>query len=321
VEKGGPAARDTTVGSEADTPIKFDISPGSWYKEVMGVDARILIKITNPTSWLNAEELRQLSTRLTTVIGNDVFLLRPDEDRHALTFCIDDYKEYPEEYLEATGNELTDNSPAIFGQDDCDVPYLIAQPNEQFVEVHMFSRYYGEGYERGDWKTLSWVMMWCIFNIPDCEVWYGGDSSGILMEKMTAERMTEMTKFFLTSQGDEYMRHYKTAHKCEFCRCGVLKTGGSARGATIDVSYWSCEGCGSQWLTAKEGTFGPVTVTKYDPYGIDRDLKSAMALFDISHQIQAGSRQMFPFDGTFRQKYTNTTKALPAGTPLIESGE
>jgi hypothetical protein len=274
----------------------------------MGVDAEILLKITDPESWLNSTQLRQLSARLTSVIGPDAFLLQPDQNRHALSFCSDDYAKYPDEYEEITGIPYTADAPAIFGQDSNEEPFLIAKPNEQFIEVHLFSRYYGEGYERGDWKTISWVMMWCIFNVPNCEVWYGGDSSGITMEQMTSERMAEMTRHFLTSNGGEYMRHYKTAHKCEFCDCGVLNLGGSGYSAAIAVKFWQCESCDSQWVTRHESQFGPVTVTKYDKYGTDRDLKDGLASFGISSQISDGTRTMYPFDGTFRQKYPHATE-------------
>ena len=70
---------------------------------------------------------------------------------------------------EATGKPYNPTGPAIFGQDSAENPYIIAKPNEQFLEVHVWSRYYGEDYARGDWKTLSFILMWCVFNIPDDE--------------------------------------------------------------------------------------------------------------------------------------------------------
>ena len=289
----------------------------------MGVDARILIKIVKPESWLNPTSLRQLSTRLTTVLGHELFFLNPDENRHALSFVLDDYRKWAEDYPEDYPN--FNPNIAVWSQDGDDI---VAEPNEQFVEVHLFSRYYGEGYERGDWKTLSWVMLWCIFNIPDCEVWYGGDSSGICAEHMTSRRMTKMTKFYLTSNGDEYMRHYKTPHTCEFCGCGVLNLGGSGRGAAKDVKFWSCEGCGSQWVTEHQSQYGPVTVTKYDDRGADYGLKGGMASFEISNQISADTRMMYPFDGTFRIKYPyvasaviESLKELPAPAKLLTAGD
>jgi hypothetical protein len=284
----------------------------------MGVDARILIKITEPSSWLSRAQLRQLSAKLTSVIGSEHFFLRPEDDRHALSFTIDDNARYPDEYEEIYGRPFDPNGPAVFSQDGDEI---VAKPNEQFIEVHVWSRYYGEDYARGDWKTLSWVMLWCVYNIPNCEVWYGGDSSGICAEQMTPGRMQEMTKYFLTSGNDEYWMNAKHADfKCEFCGCGVVNSGG---GQTC--GFYHCDSCGSQWVTTGNHTmtrrFGPVNiegmlVTKYDPYGTDRDLKQAMACFEISNQIQSGKRQMFPFDGTFRQKYPHVTETQPAiGAP------
>ena len=108
------------------------------------------------------------------MIGHENFFLDPEKNRHAISLCIDDYARYPDEYEEATGKPYDPAGPAIFGQDSAENPYIIAKPNEQFIEVHVWSRYYGEDYARGDWKTLSFILMWCVFNIPECEVWYGG---------------------------------------------------------------------------------------------------------------------------------------------------
>lgn len=285
----------------------------------MGVDARILIKITNPKSHLDAKQLRQLSAQLSNVIGHEHFFLRPEDNRHAISFVIDNNGEYPDEYEEIHGVPFDPNGPANFGQDSAEDPDIVAEPNEQFLEVHVWSRYYGEHYARGDWKTLSWTLMWCFFNIKDCEVWYGGDSSGVLMEQMTPDRMTEMTKFYLTSGNDTYWANTKTIFKCEFCTCGVINSGGGG-----NIKYWHCDSCGSQWVT-QNGTIGPALVTKYDPRGEDYNLlQNAMVSFKISEQISAGTRKMHPFDGKFRIKYpvsaAETQKQLGAKALQLEAG-
>ena len=267
----------------------------------MGVDTRILIKIVKPESWVNPTQLRQLSAQLTSVIGHEKFFLRPEENRHALSFVLEETRKwaekYPKEYPDFDGNK------AVWSQDG---PDIVAEPNEQFIECHVWSRYYHEHYARGDWQALSFIMMWLTFNIKDSEIWYGGDSSGCCAELMTADRMRELTKFYLTTGNETYWMNSKCLYKCEFCNCGVVNSGGGQ-----DAGFYHCESCGSQWVTTGVmGRFSPAAihdnmqVTKYDPNGEDRDMKSdGMASFEIHRQIDEGKRKMYPFDGIFRQKY------------------
>jgi hypothetical protein len=291
----------------------------------MGVDARILIKITEQKSWLNPAQLRRTSSQLTNVIGPEYFFLRPEEDRHALSFVLEETRKwaekYPDEYPEFNPNI------AIWSQDGDDI---VAEPNEQFIEVHVGGRYYGENYARGDWKSLSWIMMWCMFNIQDCEIWYGGDSSGICVEHMTSERMNQMTKYYLTAGNDQYWMNSKTKYPCEFCGTGTTCSGGGN-----GIGYWHCDSCGSQWVTHdpngkvprsfRDETPGQL-ITKYDKYGTDREFRSdSMATFAISDQIRTNQRKLYQFDGTFRQKYpyvqTEMPKELAANNTLqLESG-
>jgi len=199
-----------------------------------------------------------------------------------------------------TGQPYNSNGPAIFSQDSNKEPYIIAKPNEQFLEVHLWSRYYGETYARGDWTNIFFVLMWCISNIPDCEVWYGGDSSGVCLELMTFQRLKAITQFYLTSGHGTYWMNKKNEYKflCEFCNCSVVNSGGGG-----DRSFWHCDSCGSQWVVVSLNRFAATRITKYNPDGEDHNFKNGMALFDISSQIEAGTRTLFPFDGVFHKKY------------------
>jgi ribosomal protein L37AE/L43A len=181
-----------------------------------------------------------MSARLTNVIGPEYFFLRPEEDRHALSFVLEETRKWAVKYPDEYPN-FSLNGPAIYSQDGDDI---VAEPNEQFLEVHVGGRYYGEDYARGDWKSLSWIMLWCIFNIPDCEVWYGGDSSGICAERMTSGRMNQMTKYYLTEGNDAYWMNSKTQYSCEFCGSGVTCSGGGG-----GIGFWHCDSCGTQWIT------------------------------------------------------------------------
>lgn len=53
------------------------------------------------------------------------------------------------------------------------------EPDEQIICVHLISRYYGEGYERGDLLLIVSVIEWLEQRIPSAEVWYGGDCESL----------------------------------------------------------------------------------------------------------------------------------------------
>jgi hypothetical protein len=263
----------------------------------MGVDARILIKITDPSSWLDHKQLRKLSARLTEAIGHDHFFLDVEQDRHAISFCIDDYAKYPEEYEEATGHPYSPTGPGIFGQDSAEEPYIIAEPTEQFLEVHLWSRYYGKHYARGDWTLIFFTLMWCVRNFEDAEVWYGGDSSGCLMEHMTSERMMEITNYFMTDGGTSYRASSRTSFQCEFCGVPVMNSGGGG-----GTEYYYCSSCGQNWIIEREGAFKRM-VSRFGDEPTDDKYGDKIPSFKMSQELREGKRKLYPFDGTFRKRY------------------
>jgi hypothetical protein len=264
----------------------------------MGVDARILLKITDSAAWLDAAQLRNISARLTEAIGYDHFFIDTDEDRHAISFVIDENKKYPADYEQEPGKPFDPTGPAVYGQDSNEEPYLIAKPNEQFLEVHLFSRYYGEDYARGDWPMIYFTLMWCFHNIPHCEVWYGGDSSGCLMEHMTVERMVEVTKFFLTT-GYKTYRTYARDHEyiCEFCKVIAIRSGGGG-----GTDFYSCDSCGQHWNIEHVGAFKRL-VTRFGDEPTDDKHDNKIPSFTMSQQMREGKRTLYPFDGIFRKRY------------------
>ena len=278
----------------------------------MGVDARILIKITNPADWQDADSLRNLSSQLTATIGHSHFFLRPQENRHALSFVIDDNGRYPEEYEELHGKPYDPNGQAMFGQDSSEDPWIAAKENEQFIEAHLWSRYYSEEYARGDWQIIFMTLMWCINNIPSSEVWYGGDSSGCLMELMTAERLMAITKFFLGEGNTSYWTNRKIGFHCEFCKCGVSDSGGGGNGSR---KFFSCASCGSEWITQNRDN--NIFVSKWGNEAKDDIYGEKLPFFLMSRQIEDGTRPLYPFNGVFRIKYEQP-KALTSAAKLLE---
>jgi hypothetical protein len=130
-----------------------------------------------------------------------------------------------------------------------DGPDIQPENGEQFIRVHLWSRYYGPGYERGNWMLLRTTIEWLQRRWPDCEVWYGGDSSGSCVEHMTTERVAEFDKLFF-SQGREAYTHHKgwsafggATVVCPTCNHETSNTGGGG-----GESFHYCGGCGAEFI-------------------------------------------------------------------------
>ena len=131
----------------------------------MGIDARILLRIKGPAP--SKAQIKLWSWNIAASIGAEHFLLNKIEGRGAIRLSNSSSWDEPGE----TGK--------IYSQDG---PCIKANLGETLLEVSLWSRLYTVGYERGDLLTLCAVAEWCEQNIPECEVWYGGDSSGVVAE-------------------------------------------------------------------------------------------------------------------------------------------
>ena len=139
----------------------------------MGVDACMFVRHKGEP--LSDAEVKKISYLMTSTFGHRKFLqyekgeIGDYPERRALRIVepfVDEYDEDPE----LVGKIVVTQ----------DGPPIIAEDGEQFLELSLFGRYYGPGYERGDWTFLRSLAEWLERQIEGCEVWYGGDSSGIL---------------------------------------------------------------------------------------------------------------------------------------------
>lgn len=124
----------------------------------------------------------------------------PDERRRSIEltnyiYPLDDDSGVPVEYRQP-GKCWTQDGDPIF-----------AGPDEWFLEVHVWTRYYGVGYERGDLLTLCAIAEWCEVNIQSCVVWYGGDSSGVCAEPWPDEKRRELRRHLYSEQGRAYFNY------------------------------------------------------------------------------------------------------------------
>ena len=164
--------------------------------------------------------------------------------------------------IELTGRYVEDGEERgrVWTQDG---PEIYAEDGEWFLQAHVWTRYYGIGYERGDILLICAVAEWCEANIPACSVWYGGDSSGVVAEPFGAPQREAIKRHFYGQSGRDYFAPGRfdswigpsrpTMPKaCALCIPGhprFVQYGSGAGYAAV-----SCQGCGKHFTSTDNGT-------------------------------------------------------------------
>lgn len=202
----------------------------------MGIDARIIIQTTTEVT---PEKLRDWSFAIAESLGAERFFIDRKE-RQAISLT----RDYDEQGRDGH----------IYYQDG---PEVVS--DKTLLEVSVWTRYYGEGYERGDILFICAVAEWAEANIPDCEVWYGGDSSGVLLEPFPAARRQELRNLLYSAKGRDYFKHSWADSKsprpdlsdCKLCIEDRLNQYGI--GANGSYAAYLCPGCGERFITRDGG--------------------------------------------------------------------
>lgn len=223
----------------------------------MGVDAMMFARIKGRENWLQPDDVLPTAYDLASTIGSNHFLItkgnypsNPSWEHHALSI-VGPNDEQAEYYPDAVGRVawFQDGDP-IFAGDD-----------EQFVKVHLWTRYYGEDYARGDWPTIRATAEWLELRFPHCEVWYGGDSSGICAEHLSEARRAELNAFYLDSGRKTYTRYRESgaALICTCCEVGMVNVGGGS-----GADFFHCDGCGRQAVRDRAAAWNVTWGTRHD---------------------------------------------------------
>lgn len=235
----------------------------------MGVDTKMFVRIKGRDNWLKPEGERRAAYELSSTVGYQHFGITIGQgyswgEHHALEIMKpikdeDDASEY--------GLDPGYVGKVVYTQDGDEV---VAGDDEQFVQVHLWTRYYHEDYARGDWPTIRAVAEWCELRFPGAEVWYGGDSSGMCAEHLTVERRDTLNKFYLGSGRKSYVRYDSGIPRtfggsnarpvCTVCDVGMFDVGGSR-----DYTFWSCDGCGGKVVAHGDGR--RFTGNQHDDFG------------------------------------------------------
>lgn len=208
----------------------------------MGIDAQILVRgVSNDT--VTDDWLREMSWQLGRSIGAEKFFLSADDGRMAIEKTNSRYAE-------------TEEPPGSVYYEDADEP-IRANRGECLLEVNLWTRYYGIGYERGDLLTLCAIAEWLEYNIPGCEVWYGGDSSGVCAMPWPDDERRKLREHLYGEGGRQYFRswckrdEYGLPPACSLCPGGEYR--GWRGGVGNNFASFNCGGCGKTVETRDGG--------------------------------------------------------------------
>lgn len=226
----------------------------------MGVDAEILVRISGKQNWLSGDEVKRLAYEIGTGFPSDFFFtMHPSqglfkETRRALEIM------KPIEDAEYHGLDAEHLGKVVWTQDG---DPIVAGDDEQFIKVNLYGRYYGPNYERGDWPSLRACIYWLSVRLPQAQVWYGGDSSGMCVQHATTQFLADMDMHWALHTRRPYVR-YKNNFKglfgampmdnveppiCQLCEVPMADGGGSR-----DYGFFWCDGCGAKASKHHSGT-------------------------------------------------------------------
>jgi len=191
----------------------------------MGVDARMFVKLATP---VDDAALIDAAYRLAEACGDErTFWLSRDEDlargevRRAL-------------------NRVTD---ACGG-------YRPVEADGTWLEVSLWGRYYGPGYERGDlWDYIA-AAEWCERNFAGCTVFYGGDCGEGVELFDRADRETFIAHWaehggrpYYARDGKPWRETHAQQPTCPLCQHPATQYGSGGQFAS-----WTCDACGRHWV-------------------------------------------------------------------------
>jgi hypothetical protein len=223
----------------------------------MGVDAEMFVRIKGKQNWLSEDQVKRLSYEIGTAFPTDTFfVMNPRslsyegaEVRRALKIMPEIKDADDADYHGADSGHV---GKVVWTQDG---DPIVADDDEQFIKVNLWGRYYGPDYERGSWPTLRAIIFFLSETIPNGQVWYGGDSSGMCAERADSVFMAKMDRHWVNHARRPYVRYQSPGigalfsypaqrivpPVCELCDVPMASCGGSR-----DYSFYWCDGCGQK---------------------------------------------------------------------------
>lgn len=191
----------------------------------MGVDAVIYAILPEPAT---EDQIRNWSYRIGAAFGADRFwIVKPGQ--------ANEWAKVPHGAIVA-GQEY----------DKATKSYVV---NPYRVDISTTSRYYGPGYERGDWSFLRSIIEWMLMNMPEgSTVYYGGDSDEQYL--VTIDLMKEIDDHFFKVGCEPYRRYFSedNSHICPLCKVMMVQFGFGG-----GYEAYNCLGCGYKLSTKNNG--------------------------------------------------------------------
>lgn len=204
----------------------------------MGVDARIVVEVNE--EHVSPQKLLEWHGGLCRTFDVQEFFFSREEGRGCIHLT--------EDIDESVGDGK------VYYQDG---PDIHAPPGKLFLTIDIYSRYYGPGYERGDCLLICGIAEWCEINIPSCRVFYGGDSSGVLLELFDAEARAKLRAHFYSLHGRDYFASsfFKSQTKpdvsdCKLCTPNYVPV---QYGSGPGYAAYHCAVCGYYFETRDSG--------------------------------------------------------------------
>jgi len=215
----------------------------------MGIDAEMLVRRV-PRIAVTDEWLKETSWKLCKAIGAEHFFVEAGPTpRLAIDRTLTRYRDAD-----------TPAMGSVYQQDGDDVP---AENGECLLELSLSGRYYGPGYERGDILAYCAIAEWLEANIEGCEVWYGGDSSGVCAEPFPEAKRRELKLHLFGKNGRDYFGHFensglfsdgcKRPEPCSLCPRGQYRGIRNGFGRNGAYGVFHCAGCGKSVMTEDGG--------------------------------------------------------------------
>lgn len=179
----------------------------------MGIDSHMLLRTKHPIA---DQRVNQLAWELAASFGHQNFYVTPNNTRALYTV-------------------------PVYYQDG---PEIIPEPGETLIRVNVVGRWCDIYSLNSKLFYYAAVAQWLERRVPGCEIWYGGDSSGVLAipftPKVRAQCMKHMPRFHLIMRDPPEPDGQTT---CEFCSKNRAKL-------YLDSKYLieECLGCQSLYI-------------------------------------------------------------------------
>lgn len=189
----------------------------------MGVNVNMIIRLKEPIDRITC---RKLAVDLYEAF-NGGFCIDKEEGEHCLYFVT------PFAISQIEGMEQYDYS--------CVAPS--SMESSKLLSLDFNTRYYNEGYERGDFYFIMTVAMWLEERIPGCEILYGGDNGEPLV-LFNKKKREEIFKYFAKYGHKPFFKITNEKKEgvpyCDFCNLSM----NCYAFFDTDKSGWECAGCG-----------------------------------------------------------------------------